>query len=425
MATTEWKTITVPKGVYLPTVGQGAFKDSGLRVEPTDKIEVLPGSALMRVNGSEHTLMISTDSLRLDAKNCVILDKPAPMVGSLGTGDGYSSARVGRSGSARFPTFADAEVSPIGFGPGRQASGPQMHFDDDMELLKDPAKLTDLADIDPATFAEEAIIREITLKDGSKAFVYIDPNTGRPCSAPFRQYSGIGINPDEAMRLMAEQNGSAVSVAGKDARPNLDAPSLAPPWHPAPPPGPEGYPATVRVVTPPHPNPYAASANQPPQATLAATSGNPNLDGFIGMATKTGAQGFPLGQVTCISAPPHILTDLQEGQAPCTSLEAAFARIHLAKTPTVFVRFPEELTTSLRLELADQLPTLSEVLQKHGQVALVLLCPASWPQMPTLLTFIPTLILAITPHVTNDRFWTVTCTKGSSTGNQPTASFPA
>lgn len=413
---TEWKAITVPKLVYLPTLppaGSSQFKDSGLQVKPTDKIEILPGSATMRVNGVLYTLMIPVDNLRLDENNCVVLDKPAARVGSLSSGDGHSSAYVGRLGSRPMPTQSgdyNEAPSSIGFGSGARQPGPQMYFNDDMEMVMAPSQLVDPADIDPTTFAEDAIIREITLKDGTKAKVYIDPTSGKPCSAPFRMYSGIGIDPKEAMRLMAEQDASAVSVAGNRGPQPLEVNYAQQPTSRAP---------VVRTVQAAEP----AAPQAAPPAPPAASSGNINLDGFIGLATKTGAQGFPLGQITCLSAPQAVRDKLQGPQAPCTSLEAVFARIHLAKTPTVFLRLPEDLTDAIRLELAELLPTLAEVIGKHGQVALVILTPP-WTPPPALLTYIPTLCLSAQNHATDPRFWTFTCTKGAPAGSQPTASFP-
>lgn len=459
-----WKTITVPKAVYLPTTAgaSGAFKDSGLRVDPTDKIEILPGSALMRINGVQHTLMIPTDSLRLDASNCVVLDKPAARVGSLSTGDGFSSAHVGRMGSrpsamqTQRGDYAEvasgfshqASSAPgVSFGPGGSNSGPQMHLGDDMEMIPGPKKVVAAKDIDQDIFREDAIIQEITLKDGSKAQVYIDPNTGRPCSAPFRTYDGIGIDPKAAMRLMAEQDSDARSVAGKGASTvgnlstrgplalPLGEPNAKPEEFPSQPRTPQRQEETEPLGTGYSPGLLARSTTTPPRPTRqaqeappevrATTSGNIGLDGFIGLATKNPtAQGYPLGQVTCISAPGDIRDHLQGDQVPCTALEAAFARIHLTRTPAVFIRLPEELTDGLRLEVAEQLPTLAEVAQKHGAVALILLCPNSWPQMPALLNYIPTLGLSLVRHATDPRFVTVTCIKGSPTGTQPTASMP-
>lgn len=387
MPDTTWKTITVPKGLYLPTTAaDGSFKNSGIRVEPSDKIEILPNSCSLRVNGVEFTLLIPTDTLRLDATNCVVLDKPALPVGSLGSGDGLSSARVGRIGDARLTPTYSGEGTPLGF--RRSAASqqqPGMTLGDDLDEVTSSAAAQELQDIDPTTFdSEDATLQEITLKDGTKAFVHLYPDGTR--SAPFRLYAGIGTDPKEAMRLLAEQNATATSVAGKGTHP---APAVRQP--------------TTEPRTPDI-EPVRAA-----RASPAASSGNIHLDGFL--AAKTGSQGYPLGQITCLSAPATILDSFQGPVAPATSLEAAFARIHLAKgNPVVFVRLGEIPTDTLRLELAELIPTLAEVVQKHGAVALVLLTPP-WNPMPALLTYIPTLCLSLAPHASDPRFVTATCSK--------------
>lgn len=370
-----WKKITVPKPVYLPTgKPDGAFKNTGLRVEPTDQIEIQPGSNLLQVNGVEHQLLISTDALRIDPQGTLILDTPRPPVGSLTSGDGRSSAFVGRVGTAhsrrRPPNAPD------------QPWIPQDEFDPQIPF----AESEEFAAFETA-IKEQKLTRTVTLKDGTTAEVLVDPTTGRIATGPFRIYSGVGINSNtkETARTPAEQTrNTRVASTG----------------------------------TPPDPKPPAPVSPGCPSGL------GPHLDGFL--QATLGSQGFPLGKITYLQVE-HALCEMimaRMNLSQAATLEAVFARIHLCGDgttgrPGVLVRLIDQEGPSdqVRLELAEQLPVLISVVKNHGLIAVVILSLPWGNKTPTLLTHLTAAHLTIRTHVPDPRFLT------ASTGTQ-TITFP-
>lgn len=386
----SWKKITVPKGVYLPTCAPqegGAFKDTGCRVEPTDTIEIRPGSRLIRINGVEYQLLISTDSLRLTPDNCLILDAPKGVTLS---GNGEGRAVVGRIGVARATAGATT--------PWQTSSRPIPDDPETRALFEDQDDKEEHEPFDPAVFHEERLTRTITLKDGSTAEVLIDPTTGRAVSNPFRAYTGIGTDPKEGARLMAEQTQGAREVKRAATAPEPARPS--------------------RLDPAPTPAPIPAPARQ-----RASSTGYVTLNGLL--QATLGTDGFPLASITYLQMPKDLVPPFT-GQWT-TSLEAAFARLHMttANAPAVFIQFQDDApTTTLTLELAQFLPPLLDAI-KACQVAVVLVSPP-WDvsAIPPLINYLVPHHLRIEPHPTDTRFLTATITKAKTTPCQKSASFP-
>lgn len=413
-----WKKITIPKMVYLPTGDpNGSFKDTGQRVEPHDQVEILPGSRLIRINGVEHTLLIPADNLPLDGNNCLRLDRPAPPVATL-DGGGKGRAFVGRQGEAVLAarTNWDQETA-ANWGGGDAASGigkdwiqAQLRradkngaFEDadDDPLFEDnePAPRT-ASGFDPTVFNEDRVTRTVTLKDGTTAEVLVDPHSGRDAGYTSRMYSGIGVNPKEAARLLAAQAAEATDV-------------------------------TLGRRQEPPPRVASAPASLPVQAPPAVSTGIRDLDGFLEATTCFATPGVPLGHIAYVSGTADLcqflMHTMSTSAAPTSTIEGAFARIHLLKpndTPIVFIHLTDEAPSdALRLTIAEQLPVLAEVIKNHGRCSALILTPAWLDKTPALLNFIPSLRLDITRHDRDDRFLVATLIKGAKRG-QPSVTFP-
>ena len=94
----EWIQVNVPRTLYLPVNNGDGFKDSGRRVEPSDKVEFCPGTNKCRINGVEHSMLRSCDNIPLTDDHTINLARPARPV-ALSRG-GVGSASVGPMGSA-------------------------------------------------------------------------------------------------------------------------------------------------------------------------------------------------------------------------------------------------------------------------------------------------------------------------------------
>lgn len=417
-----WKRITIPKMVYLPTGDpNGAFKDTGCRVEPQDQVEILPGSRLIRINGVEHTLLIPADNLPLDGNNCLRLDRPAPPVVSLASG-GKGRASVGRQGEAVIAARNnwDQETATNWGGDAASDIGKDWiqaqlrHADKNgaFEDVEDDALFEDnevtapqlprtASGFNPTVLNEERVTRTVTLKNGQTAEVLVDPHSGRDAGYVSRVYDGIGVNPKEAARILAAQAAEATDVTPGRRRQE-------------PPP---------RVASAPAPQPA-------PQAPPTISTGIRDLDGLL-EATTGGLCGVPLGHIAYVAGPQDLRLFLMNSMSPSptvsNTIEGAFARIHLLKpndTPVVFIHLEDEAPSdALRLTIAEQLPVLAEVIKNHGRCSALILTPDWMDKTPTLLNFIPTIRLSINRHDRDDRFLVASLLKGAKQG-QPSVTFP-
>lgn len=392
MSEPAWKTITIPKMVYMPTGNlAGAFKDTGLRVEPTDKVEILPGSRLIRVNGVEHRLLIPADNLPLDAQNCLRLDKPAPPVGNLGA-MGNGRAYVGRVGQAAQRAQADNFWSK-----DLPKIDPRYPVDpEDEALFQDTPKSKTASGFDPTIFHETRHTKTVTLRDGSTVEVLVDEH-GREAGYRSRTYSGIGTDPKEAARMLAEQNSHAVDVTHH-------APQMA-----------DKMAAARNRIEDRQNQPSESNTPRREAAPKAISTGFRDLDGLLG--ATTGCQGLPAGSLSYFYG-----DTIPPGASVCASLEAAFAKIHFGG-PLILVHLTEpNPPDQLRLAIAEQLPVLAEAIKSQGQVAVAICSPDWQAQTPALLNYIPSLSIRLTTHDRDDRFLTATITKGAT--GQPAVSFP-
>lgn len=421
----QWKHVKVPKMLYLPTMGGLDFKDTGIRVEMDDDLELLPGSNRIRINGAEHQMIISCDKLRIDDKGFIQLDKPQrPRPLSAG-GDGR--AYVGRTGiaasranqdrphidtAARFQEDGQGnyvrQVAFRTYDPAGFDTAIQKHFG------KPDPKFAKKADAMAAKAFHEipkgTEWRNITLKNGQSARVLVDIHTGVHVSAPMRTYNGGG-NPGEYQALMAAEGGPSPTISewgGSSPPPQVrSARRPEPPRTGGNPSGYSGY----------TPTPGPATHRE---SNLVPT-GVAHLDNFIG--------GYPRGHVTHIFGE-HTSREAishASGGSVCTSIESAFGRMALLKpsqSPIVVITLPDALDDTLRLSLAEELPVLAEQI-KSRNIAVIISTPDWGDGMPALLKYSPSTRLHITPNDRDERFVTATIVKShtGATGNE-SSTFP-
>lgn len=417
-----WKTITVPKAVYLPTLApDGQFKNSGIRVEPTDKVEIESGTHNININGAIYQLFVACDTLRLDSKNCLILDAPAPPIANIsasgggrafvgGIGQATAAARGNWDHAAAAKWKGDA-ASPVGKewveAQIRHADQHVAFQDVDDEfadgLFKDspedtPKEARRKAQAQLKLLEDERVVRTVTLKDGTQAEVLIDPSTGRQAGTVSRTYAGPGIDPKEVTRLMAEQAQDARDVSSQK-------PNIVP-------------------LTRPEPVHKVAATIGPPTASQSqgTPSGfGPIFDGFLQSVLNLAPPGgFQQGTVTFLQLEGDLVLHL--GSNPWTSTpscELAFARIH--KAPGVFLSYATTKTQEHVLDLAEHLPALVEA-TATTKAALVILAP--WTQ--GLLTSLPQHHILLGRHATDPRFLTATLLRahGQTLPNPKTVSWP-
>jgi len=353
-----WKTITLPKTVYFPTLSSdGTFKNSGLRIDPSQTLEILQGSNRIRVDGAEHQLLIAVASLRLDENNRLILDAPAPPVASLASGGGR--AYVGGIGFARGEARGEARAAAGYNVQDDWPVGAPKDLDSDLEEVAsfDPKATSPEDPIDNKVFHEERLTRTVTLKDGTTAEVLIDPSSGHIASNPFRTYAGPGLNPKAAMQLQAEQRYSAKIVAGAGAQG-------------------QGQPQPAPKQPPPDPQPQPAPLENP----QGASTGNIHLDGFLTLFL--GSKGFPVGQATLLRSnvdlwtPPAIKAE---------TLEQAFVKIHTTPPGQIVL---VDVSNRPVNELAEFLPPLLQAISGAGAAALALVILCSDPILHPLLDYL-------------------------------------
>ena len=432
-----WITVRAPKMLYLPTMADdGGFKDSGLRIEPTDKVELKLGSNQIRVNGVDYSMLIPCDKLRI-VNGVIHLDKPqAPRPLSAG---GLGSAAVGRMGQAQaaarnnwdHSAFAQKTAGSI---PAQYATGGSSYF----QVFQDetPAFGHEVAtfnqdiqshfgkpkDILPnPVFEEDALYEEITLKDGSKARILVDPKSGKHIGTPFRMYDAQFDDEGHQLAAPAPTHGPNPTFTDADYQRAVaeqraqacEAPGTANIYDKTP---------TQTTVTPPRNDPRP-QAPAPPTSKGAYHTGYTHLDNLIGGWTP-----YYVSHLYGPTEATEALIQASEGDV-CHSIEAAFGRIHLVAAqpkiePVIFIQFSgTSPTTEQRLALAEELPVLIDMLS-HMPVAVVITTP-DWDetQMPALIRYHINTRIRVTTHEHDPRFLTATVTKHTTmTGKN--ISFP-
>lgn len=452
----EWKTIKAPKMLYLPTGGPD-FDNSGQRVEPTDHLEIVPGTLKLKINGVEHVLMRPLDSL-IDTHGVIQLAKPAPPIRIHSGGEGRATVAgmglarnagqshwnqkaaeewegdAGTHAASFDPTRAPAYATKAARKIANSARGFPIIRESDSFFGRDTSQSpekplppkkqtvvdeffeefkTSLTKNDPDTE-----MREITLSDGSIAHALFSKLTGRQIGTPTRNYQAI-FDPD------GRQLGQAVSYAGPNSQFDMEEyrRRLAVQIKDAciAPTGLERHEQSLQCIKDTQPDPAPVPTQQ------AVTTGYEHLNDLIGGKHKR-CMGWPLGRVSHLYGPMH-LTSMFSSTTPAKSIAEAFGRIHLMAAQggqLVMVQLEGVTpTTNLRLSIAEELPVLDHML-KNEQVAVVIVTP-DWEIdiLPALLRFTPALRIKVEPHKRDDRFITATVTKAmvSDSLNQ-TASFP-
>lgn len=463
----DWKTITIPKTCYLP-VGDAnsAFKDSGLRVEPTDKVELLTGSTQIRINGATHHLMRNIDHL-IDPNGVLQLAKPAPPVKISAGGAGWGVGRMGEV-TSRLRGSWDHEAAEEWQGDGATIAHPGMFSDPEggtdlfgrpdqhrgFKVVREDAGAHDTPFGKTAkqvsfgggpdrnwTPDERAAIdeffgelgehmredwveeREVTLRDGSKARALFDKRTGKQIGTPQRMYQ---VRRDAQGRQLA----APTSSHGPNARFDMDeyrrrmaaqmADSTPAPTFREAQAVHEAKNKGTRIPDPALDNPldHPIEAVPAPSPHVETTStGSPHLDSLLDKVAST--PGWPLRTVSTLNGPPEATESLLRaaGASFADSIQAAFGHIHLLKpgqTPLIAIHMPPDLTDALRLDIAEQLPTLAEMLVAH-KVAVVLALP-DWTDAhtPALLRYLPKIKVQVAPHESDPRFLTAKTASGES-----------
>jgi len=462
----DWKPIRAPKTLYLPVAARdGAYDNSGQRVEPTDKLELLAGTNKIRINGVEHDLMRNIDDL-INDQGVIQLAKPAPPVKVRSSGPGWSVGRMGEAArkahnagwdheaaqewqgdasTVQHPSSAHGEGTDL-FGRATHARGfkivqdqtpaygkvaQQINFGGpagpplpDREWdSEETATINEFFDeMDKRMGDPNLEKREVTLRDGSTAVALFDKTTGQQVGTPQRMYQasyGEGghqlpnaapthgpkatFDMDDYRRRMAAQMASMSVAPTTRERHDMDEMKKAA--------------QAQQVNVGQRPAPIQTPITQP-----ATSTGALHLDDMLGKTTAT--PGWPLGTVSMLYGHPEATQKLLQASSPsaCNTLADAFGRIHLIRdgqTPIVAVLLNEELNDALRLDIAEQLPVLDNMIRGH-KVAVVVVAP-DWndSQMPALLKFMPKVRVKLVFHETDQRFLTATLADGHS------ISFPA
>jgi len=443
----DWKTIRAPKMLYLPVEGAD-FDHSGQRVEPSDKIRILPGTNQIEINGVPHKLMRNIDDL-IDAQGNIQLAKPAPPVKIHAGGRGRAS--VAGIGGARLRAKeahdfdleeakhwegdAGTDVVPFNWqsqshpdGPRRKTARgfPIVHEgtgEPVLEpILEGPAPpeaeefFDDLRD-HMAKDTEPSEMREVTLRDGSKAQALFSTVTGRQIGTPQRNYqaafnelghqegnptSSTGPNPtfdmDEYRRLVAQQQ--AAATIAPTARERHDA-AMA------------GSRAHEAAMAPPQ-----QPAQQPPSHPTTSL-GSPHLDNLVGAACGAPqTPGAPLGHIFHLVGPADLRKALLQaaGATFAENLTTAIGSMFLLKhdqAPLIVV----EMNVIDAAKLADDLPAAATAFEESSKPTVLVISTPDIPA-PRLMGYICRLRIDLEPHPTNDRFVTAKI-------NDLTASFPA
>jgi hypothetical protein len=474
-----WKTVKVPRMLYLPVVTGEGFNNSGMRLEPRvqlrdddgnltddwtgDELELLPGSNQIRINGVDHRMLISCDKLNIDDNGFIQLNKPRPPAAF--TSGGHGAASVGGMGVAirkakgkwdhdaarEWEGDAATSVEPFRFPRHDDPHGtkhpgyktPRSRADD-IQLVPTTGfgdafdeSDEDFIDAFANDFAAHMAkgdpdneIRDVTLRDGTIAQARFDKKTGRQIGATFREYKDEGqqgqtlgysgkaptFDDAEYRRRLREQNQHATPAPTARERHEAE------------------YKVAKTVHGPAEP-PRAPAAPQQRAAPMVlatgwTTTGAPHLDQLIG-AGRSDLSGWPLRTVCHLfgcSASTRSLIEATHSATFADSIVNAIGKVHMLKDHEmgpVYVHL-EELNDKLRLALAEELPVIVE-LAKSKKVAVVIVTPDWGDQMPSLLKYLPVVRVSVEPHVPDPRFICAHIKKNDlnpNTTNQSVA-FPA
>ena len=254
MSEKNWITVKAPKMLYLPVAASsGAFKDSGQRVEPTDKIELLPGTNRIRINDMDLSLIIPCNNIPVQ-NGVITLSRPAPPVHIKAEGTGWAVGRTGqaqanargkwdqqaaeewkgdaathaapmsfqqaksriaRGGSSSFPIIQSEMESAQTISFHSDRTGDQ-GFDQAIATqfglgFEEPDPLFNPSDNEIQTAFDDPTIeiREITLRGGGTAHARFDKRTGKQVGTPFRDY-----------QVRYENNGRQLPAAAPTHGPN-------------------------------------------------------------------------------------------------------------------------------------------------------------------------------------------------------------
>jgi len=431
----QWITVKAPKSLYLPTIsGSGEFKDSGRRVEPSDDIQLLPGTNRIRLNGMDLSLTIPCNNIPI-RDGVIALSRPNPPVRLSTGGDGWAVGRSGEAqGKARGGWDHQAAEKWEGDAGTHAAPSPYAVVSSQMDTatpvaafgLEECKSLFSDKTINDAFDDPNIEIREVSLTGGGTAHARFDKRTGKQVGTPFRQYQAHYGDGGQQISAPAPTHGpnSTFDMQAHKAkraekyRQYLDAqnatavPALT---------------AAERYDIEQKREQEQAKA-QAPAPLPVATTGTPHLDNII--AGQQGvAGGFPLGKVT------HLYGDeestkalIPEGTPTAQNIAAAFGHIHLLKPGQQIVIIDiadPKPTTALRLAIAEELPVLLNMVSTMP-VAVVIQTP-DWNESdtPALLR----LALALRIHVEKNQgrqgFIKVTVIKDPlGLGEGRTSTFP-
>lgn len=400
-----WKTIKAPKALYLPVTRPGQdYKDSGRRVEPSDSIEILPGSHCIRINGVDLSLMIPTDSLRLDAQGVIQLDAPARPVALSSGGDGQ--AFVGRMGMGRALAATHTQDFSPPWTNGFQ--GEHTPLDDDIQGHFGTPQDNPFSEEDILkAFGEPEWIglRDYPMRDGTTAKIRFDKRTGKDIGTPFRPYQA---SYDDKGR----QVGSSVHYAGPKASFDMDdyrrklaqqqaQASVAPTFREAQERHEQAHPKNApKVAGVPIPPP----AISPP--TPGISSSAPLIDQMLQAAS--GALGFSPGSLIHLTGDEALRTRLvaSMGALEAPSLELAISKLFMAKgNPRIIA---VQMDSFDKAALADELPAASDAFKGSQTPALLVIStPDAGENTPRLISFFCQYHLNLQPHERDPRFMTV------------------
>lgn len=436
----DWKTITAPKMLYLPVLGTD-FDKSGLRVEPTDALAILPGTNRIKINGVEHSLMRSLDDL-LDDKGVIQLAKPAPPVRLHAGGPGRASvagiggARLrkgdfdlkeaenwqGDSGTDRVPfNFSH----PDGPRLPKEARGFPIVREETpaVRIATGKPEKTGNSDVDQFfdEFAEHmnkgtepSEYREVTLRDGSKAMALFSTVTGRQIGTPTRQYQPTYDTEGVQQGQQVGYSGNNPTFDEKEYRRRLNEQHkdtvLAPTGHDIDR-GPQA-PVHDLALNAPVGSPLAREIPTP--AMPATSTGNPHLDALIGGKNKT-CQGWPLGKISHLYGDTPLVDALIDNATHADGIDDAIERIHL-------LREDDPPLIAINCTATPDLGSLAKLLREHHiKVAVVLHSENN----EALMKLPVALRLRAEPHNRDERFITATLVRAlAAKDDNSSASFP-
>lgn len=436
-----WTTVKVPRMVYFPTGGHD-FDHSGMRVEPSDHIRLLPGSNRIEINGVEHRLMIPCDNLlkKLDANGVIQLDKPAPAVRISAGGEGWAVGRMGEvrakglnwdpklvhdwegdaatsiplfnelypdagRGASKFPIFEEDQPRQIAFNQGPKLKAQDQKIVDEF-----------LHELEKHLTPPDTEMREITLRDGSKARALFSTITGKQIGTPIRLYQANYDDQGRQLPSAAPTHGPKSKFNMEEYRQRLvqqtqDARLAPSTWN-------ENI-TPVQVVAPAKQDPALYEGTKPEPNQPATTTGAQHLDDLL--ATSQ-APGWPLRKVSVLRGPVDCTNALMQaaGASFADGIQAAFGRIHLlgggAAKPLVAIKLGPELDDKLRLAIAEELPVLDHMVKDHSSAIAVVLVIPEWDDIttPALIRYLPKLSISVTPHERDPRFLTATIRNAGS-----------